>query len=148
MIRACLSYEYLLDPTGSFPLVLRPGVFRERAHPCLVVVAPSGGSACWRILTRPDVLQHPPAACIHGLLAQHTRQIRGESTIACRADSTLRSRVLVLLERAEPRPVVMQWFTMGGGLLNAGMGARARVHHQPRPLLPSSASGRLHGMLA
>ena len=62
--------------------------------------------------------------------------------------ATTQGRVLVLLERAEPRPVVMQWFTMGGGLLNAGTNARARVHHQPRPLLPSSASGRLHGMLA
>ena len=50
-------------------------------------------------------------------------------------------QVLLLLERAEPRPAVLQWSRAPYGLLNKGANARARVHRQPPPLLAWSASG-------
>ena len=50
-------------------------------------------------------------------------------------------QVLLLLERAESRPAVLQWSRAPYGLLNKGANARARVHRQPPPLLPWSASG-------
>ena len=46
----------------------------------------------------------------------------------------------LLMQRAACASTVLQWSRAPYGLLNTGANARARVHRQPPPLLPSSAS--------
>ena len=105
-----------------------------------MVVEPPGGSAWRSILTCPCENHQPPGSCICALLARHARQVGPKSRVTDASVSTLLQQVLLLLERAEPRPAVLQWSRAPYGLLNTGANARARVHRQPPPLLPSSAS--------
>ena len=105
-----------------------------------MVVEPPGGSACSSILTYPDVHHHPLDSCICALLARHSRQVGPESRVTDASVCTLLQQVLLLLERAESRPAVLQWSRAPYGPLNTGANARARVHRQPPPLPPSSAS--------
>ena len=106
-----------------------------------MVVEPPGGSAWRSILTCPCENHQPPSSCICALLARHTRQVGPKSRVTDASVCTLLQQVLLLLERAEPRPAVLQWPRAPYGLLNTGANARARVHRQPPPLLPWSASG-------
>ena len=106
-----------------------------------MVVEPPGGSAWRSILTCPCENHQPPGSCSRALLARHVRQVGPKSRVTDASVCTLLQQVLLLLERAEPRPAVLQWSRAPYGLLNTGANARARVHRQPPPLLPWSASG-------
>ena len=106
-----------------------------------MVVEPPGGSAWRSILTCPCENHQPPSSCICALLARHARQVGPTTRVTDASVCTLLQQVLLLLERAESRPAVLQWSRASYGLLNTGANARARVHRQPPPLLPWSASG-------